>query len=133
MVRLDKKYLQTDFKGVATDDIVYTIVASDGQPKYGEVVLVSMPADSPPEGWDSSLIDDQRFTPTASFTQQDVNDGAVWYRHFGSSYDSDSFQFQVRANIVLHFPQTSEHGSGNDVIACSSCSHENQGLCWLFC
>lgn len=35
MVRLDKKYLQADFKGVATDDIVYTILPSDGQPKYG--------------------------------------------------------------------------------------------------
>ncbi|MEQ2200454.1 hypothetical protein XENOCAPTIV_029659, partial [Xenoophorus captivus] len=58
-----------------------------------------MPADSPPEGWDSSLIDDQRFTPTASFTQQDVNDGAVWYRHFGSSYNSDSFQFQVSSDV----------------------------------
>uniref|UniRef100_A0A0S7EJQ5 FRAS1 n=1 Tax=Poeciliopsis prolifica TaxID=188132 RepID=A0A0S7EJQ5_9TELE len=96
-VRLDKKYLQTDVKGVGSDDIVYTILASEGQPKYGEVVLVSMPADSPPEGWHPSLIDDQRFTPTASFTQQDVNDGTVWYRHFGSSYDSDSFRFQVRA------------------------------------
>uniref|UniRef100_A0A3Q2PFS0 Fraser extracellular matrix complex subunit 1 n=1 Tax=Fundulus heteroclitus TaxID=8078 RepID=A0A3Q2PFS0_FUNHE len=94
MVRLNKKHLQTDFKGVSADDIVYTILASDGQPKYGEVVLVSMPADGPPEGWDPSLIDDQRFTSTASFTQQDVNDGTVWYHHFGSSYDSDSFQFQ---------------------------------------
>lgn len=35
-VRLDKKYLQTDFKGVGSDDIVYTILASEGQPKYGE-------------------------------------------------------------------------------------------------
>ncbi|XP_032434237.1 extracellular matrix organizing protein FRAS1 isoform X1 [Xiphophorus hellerii] len=98
-VRLDKKYLQTDFKGVGSDDIVYTILASEGQPKYGEVVLVSMPADSPPEGWHPSLIDDQLFTPTASFTQQDVNDGTVWYRHFGSSYDSDSFQFQVSSDV----------------------------------
>lgn len=35
MVRLDKKYLQADYKGVSTDDIVYTIDASNGQPKYG--------------------------------------------------------------------------------------------------
>lgn len=35
MVRLDKKYLQANYKGVSSDDIVYTIVASDGQPKYG--------------------------------------------------------------------------------------------------
>ncbi|XP_069025425.1 extracellular matrix organizing protein FRAS1 isoform X2 [Embiotoca jacksoni] len=95
MVRLDKKYLQTDYKGVGSDDIVYTILASDGQPKYGEVVLVSMPADGPPEGWRPSLADDRGLTPTTSFTQQDVNDGAVWYRHFGSGSSSDSFQFQV--------------------------------------
>uniref|UniRef100_A0A3B3VXF3 Fraser extracellular matrix complex subunit 1 n=1 Tax=Poecilia latipinna TaxID=48699 RepID=A0A3B3VXF3_9TELE len=97
-VRLDKKYLQTDVKGVGADDIIYTILASEGQPKH-EVVLVSMPADSPPEGWHPSLMDDQLFTPTASFTQQDVNDGTVWYRHFGSSYDSDSFQFQVSSDV----------------------------------
>lgn len=35
MVRLDKKYLQADYKGVSTDDIVYTILASDSRPKYG--------------------------------------------------------------------------------------------------
>lgn len=35
MVRLDKKYLQTDYKGVSSDDVVYTIHAADGQPKYG--------------------------------------------------------------------------------------------------
>lgn len=35
MVRLDKKYLQVDYKGVSTDNILYTILASDGQPKYG--------------------------------------------------------------------------------------------------
>lgn len=61
----------------------------------GEVVLVSMPADSPPEGWRPSLADARHFTSTTSFTQQDVNDGTVWYRHFGSGYESDSFRFQV--------------------------------------
>ncbi|XP_010788510.1 extracellular matrix protein FRAS1-like, partial [Notothenia coriiceps] len=95
MVRLDKKYLQTDYKGVSSEDIVYTIVVSDGQPKYGEVVLVSMPADGPSEGWRPLLSDDRGFTATTSFTQQDVNDGTVWYRHFGSDSNSDSFLFQV--------------------------------------
>lgn len=37
MVRLDKKYLQVHYKGVSTEDIIYTILASDGQPKYGTV------------------------------------------------------------------------------------------------
>lgn len=39
MVRLDKKYLQTDFKGVSTDNIVYSILPSEGQPKYGTLTL----------------------------------------------------------------------------------------------
>ncbi|XP_037832589.1 extracellular matrix protein FRAS1 isoform X2 [Kryptolebias marmoratus] len=99
MVRLDKKYLQTDYKGFGADEILYTILGSDGQPKYGEVVLVSMPADGPPEGWRPSLADDQHFTSTTSFTQQDVDDGTVWYRHFGSGYESDSFRFQVSSEV----------------------------------
>ncbi|XP_029366253.1 extracellular matrix organizing protein FRAS1 isoform X2 [Echeneis naucrates] len=96
MVQLDKKYLKADYRGVSTEDIVYTILASDSrQPKYGEVVLVSMPADGPPEGWRPSLTDDRGFTSTTSFTQQDVDDGTVWYRHFGRDTNSDSFQFRV--------------------------------------
>ncbi|KAM9392081.1 extracellular matrix organizing protein FRAS1 [Pholidichthys leucotaenia] len=92
-VRLGQKSLQTDYKGA--DDVVYTILGFNGQPKHGEVVLVSMPADGPPEGWLPSLADERGFTSTSSFTQQDVNDGAVWYRHFGSDGHGDSFQFQV--------------------------------------
>lgn len=95
MVRLNKKYLQADYKGVSSDDVVYTLHTQDGHPKYGEVVLVAAPADAPPEGWRPSLVDDHGFTATTSFTQQDVDDGAVWYRHFGRGTDSDSFQFQV--------------------------------------
>lgn len=62
---------------------------------------MSMPADSPPGGWQPSLVDERGFTHTTSFTQQDVNDGAVWYRHFGSGHNSDSFQFQVRDDSSL--------------------------------
>ncbi|XP_034027090.1 extracellular matrix protein FRAS1 [Thalassophryne amazonica] len=95
MVLLSKKYLQADYKGVSTDNIVYNILASGGNPKYGEVILVSMPADGPVGGWRPSVSDDRSFTPTTTFTQQDVNDGTVWYRHFGTGPSSDSFQFQV--------------------------------------
>lgn len=35
MVRLDKKYLRADYKGVSADDVVYIIHTADGQPKYG--------------------------------------------------------------------------------------------------
>ncbi|CAK6982946.1 extracellular matrix protein FRAS1 isoform X3, partial [Scomber scombrus] len=54
-----------------------------------------MPSDGPVDGWRPLLSDDRGFTSTSSFTQQDVNDGTVWYRHFGTASDSDSFQFQV--------------------------------------
>ncbi|XP_076007225.1 extracellular matrix organizing protein FRAS1 [Genypterus blacodes] len=95
MVRLSKKHLQIDHKGVGADDIIYTILSSDANLKYGEVVLVSMPADGPAEGWRPILANDHGFTPTSSFTQQDINDGTVWYRHHGTGANSDSFQFQV--------------------------------------
>lgn len=42
MVRLDRKYLQTDFKGVGTDHIVYTILASDVPPKHGMISVASL-------------------------------------------------------------------------------------------
>lgn len=35
MVRLDKKYLRTDYGGVSSDHIVYTLQAAEGQPRYG--------------------------------------------------------------------------------------------------
>ncbi|XP_029574000.1 extracellular matrix organizing protein FRAS1 [Salmo trutta] len=96
MVQLGKRYLRTDYQG--DDQIVYTIVRSKESPKYGEVVLVPMPADGPVEGWQPSP-DDRSSTPTSSFTQQDVNEGTVWYKHFGTAGASgpqgDTFQFQV--------------------------------------
>ncbi|CAN9512669.1 unnamed protein product [Ophioblennius macclurei] len=95
IVRLDKKYLQTEYKEVSPDHVVYTILTPQGKPRHGEVVLMAMPADGPPDGWRTSLTDDRGFTATTSFTQQDVNDGSVWYRHFGADSSSDSFQFQV--------------------------------------
>ncbi|KAK2838085.1 hypothetical protein Q5P01_015297 [Channa striata] len=95
IVRLHQKNLHFDYKGVSTDNIVYTIPTADGQPKHGELVLMSMPADGPLEGSHPSLVDERGFTATTSFTQQDVDDGTVWYHHFGRSTSSDSFQFQV--------------------------------------
>ncbi|XP_074526804.1 extracellular matrix organizing protein FRAS1 [Halichoeres trimaculatus] len=96
MVRLDRKHLQTDLKGVSDEDIIYRIQISES--RQGEVVLASMPADGPADGWRPSLTDERGFTPTSSFTQQDVNDGSVWYRHFGRGTDTDSFLFQVSAD-----------------------------------
>ncbi|KAM8864960.1 extracellular matrix organizing protein FRAS1 isoform 2-T3 [Synchiropus picturatus] len=93
MVRLDRKHLNTEVIGVASEDVVYNLIPAQGRPRHGEVVLVPMPADGPAERW-RPLVSDS-FTSTTSFTQQDVNDGSVWYRHFGGAATSDSFQFKV--------------------------------------
>ncbi|CAB1319256.1 unnamed protein product [Coregonus sp. 'balchen'] len=98
MVQLGKRYLRAGYQGASDDQIVYTIVRSKGRPKHGEVVLVPMQADGPVEGWQPSP-DDRISTPTSSFTQQDVNEGTVWYKHFGiagaSGPQGETFQFQV--------------------------------------
>lgn len=61
----------------------------------GEVVLlVPTPADGPADSW-QLLPDGRAASPTTSFTQEDINEGIVWYRHSGSEIESDSFQFQV--------------------------------------
>ncbi|XP_061880359.1 extracellular matrix organizing protein FRAS1-like [Entelurus aequoreus] len=111
MVRLNRKYLRAHFLGVSADHVLYTILTSHAPPRYGEVVLVSMPADGPPEGWSPS--EERGYTSTTSFTQQDVDDGTVWYRHFGHGTTSDSFQFQVSSEappIVQTNTQTFQVG-----------------------
>lgn len=50
-MRLDKKYLQVHYKGVGTEDIVYTILASDGRPKYGTA------SPEPPRVWVTLCFD----------------------------------------------------------------------------
>lgn len=53
-----------------------------------------MPADSPAnEG--QHLPDGRTATPTSTFSQQDIDEGIVWYRHSGVPAQSDSFRFQV--------------------------------------
>ncbi|XP_034152338.1 extracellular matrix protein FRAS1 isoform X3 [Esox lucius] len=98
MVQLGKRYLRAEFKGASDDEIIYSIVPSNGSPKYGEVVLVPMPADGPVDSWQPSP-DDKSSTALSSFSQQDVNEGTVWYRHLGAAGVSgplaDTFQFQV--------------------------------------
>nr|XP_046204305.1 extracellular matrix organizing protein FRAS1-like [Oncorhynchus gorbuscha] len=81
MVQLGKRYLRTEYQGASDDQIIYTIVSSKGSPKYGEVLLVPMPATA---RW---KVGSPRPTtgvlpPTSSFTQQDVNEGTVWYKHW---------------------------------------------------
>lgn len=61
----------------------------------GEVVLLAnMPADNPADEG-QHLPDGRTATPTSTFTQQDINEGALWYRHSGVPAQGDSFSFQV--------------------------------------
>ncbi|KAG7278005.1 hypothetical protein CRUP_020321, partial [Coryphaenoides rupestris] len=92
----DSFLLQAELQGTTPGDIIYSIMPHDGQPKHGEVVLIPMPADGPADSWGpDSSSSFTSFTSTSSFTQQDVNDGAVWYRHFGDGTQRDAFHFQV--------------------------------------
>ena len=73
------------FPGVLTNCVAF----------LGEVVLVfNMPADGPADEG-QHLPDGRTATPTSTFTQQDINEGIVWYRHSGVPAQSDSFRFQV--------------------------------------
>uniref|UniRef100_A0A8C8RJR6 VWFC domain-containing protein n=1 Tax=Pelusios castaneus TaxID=367368 RepID=A0A8C8RJR6_9SAUR len=98
MVQITHRILRAEVPGSSDSEIIYKIIKD--QPRYGEVVLlVPMLAD---ESW-QRLPDGRAVTPTTSFTQQDVNEGIVWYRHFGSQTESDSFYFQVSSAVT---PQT---------------------------
>ncbi|XP_076856944.1 extracellular matrix organizing protein FRAS1 isoform X2 [Brachyhypopomus gauderio] len=100
-VQLSKKHLNAEYRGSSNSEILYTIQSDSGQPQHGELVLVPMPADDPEEDWqDSPLGRDP--TPTSTFTQQDVNEGTVWYRHYGGSIERDSFQFQVSSEAFAN-------------------------------
>ncbi|XP_046698206.1 extracellular matrix protein FRAS1 [Silurus meridionalis] len=102
MVQLSKKHLKAEYKGASDSEILYTIQSDKGQTQYGEIVLVSMAADGPVEAW-QAFPEGRDTTPTSSFTQRDVNEGTVWYRHYGRGTQRDSFQFQVSAEA---FPDT---------------------------
>ncbi|XP_063314780.1 extracellular matrix organizing protein FRAS1 [Pelobates fuscus] len=94
MLQISNRLLQTKAVSVTDSNIIYTITRE--HPRFGEVVLlVPMPADGPAESW-KRLPDGRLATPTSSFTQEDINEGLVWYRHLGSqAQERDSFSFQV--------------------------------------
>lgn len=69
----------------------------------GEVVLlVDTPADSPAEEG-QPLPDGRAAAPTSTFTQHDINEGIVWYRHSGAPAQSDSFLVQVPSRLTDTF------------------------------
>ncbi|KAM6269950.1 LOW QUALITY PROTEIN: extracellular matrix organizing protein FRAS1 [Porphyrio hochstetteri] len=102
MLQLSRTILHAELPGARDSEITYSILQD--QPRHGEVVLlVPMPADGPADSW-QRLPDGRAASPTTSFTQQDINEGVVWYRHSGAEVESDSFQFQVSSSAS---PQTS--------------------------
>ncbi|XP_045713824.1 extracellular matrix organizing protein FRAS1 isoform X5 [Phyllostomus hastatus] len=99
MLQFTNRILQAEAPGASASEIIYKI--TQDHPHFGEVVLlVNMPADSPTEG--QPLPDGRTATPTSTFTQQDINDGVVWYRHSGVPAQSDSFRFQVSSAADAH-------------------------------
>uniref|UniRef100_A0A8C9Q481 Extracellular matrix organizing protein FRAS1 n=1 Tax=Spermophilus dauricus TaxID=99837 RepID=A0A8C9Q481_SPEDA len=93
MLQITNRILQAEAPGANAEDIIYKI--TQDHPQFGEVVLlVNMPADSPADQG-QHLPDGRTATPTSTFTQQDINEGIVWYRHSGAPTQSDSFHFQV--------------------------------------
>uniref|UniRef100_A0A803XZT8 Calx-beta domain-containing protein n=1 Tax=Meleagris gallopavo TaxID=9103 RepID=A0A803XZT8_MELGA len=96
MLQISKTILHAEVPGARDSEITYNI---KDQPRHGEVVLlVPMPADGPAESW-QLLPDGRAASPTTSFTQQDINNGIVWYRHSGTQVESDSFHFQVSSSV----------------------------------
>ncbi|KAM5339144.1 extracellular matrix organizing protein FRAS1 [Glossophaga mutica] len=99
MLQFTNRILQAEAPGASASEIIYKI--TQDHPQFGEVVLLAnMPADSPTEG--QHLPDGRTATPTSTFTQQDINDGIVWYRHSGVPAQSDSFRFQVSSATDAH-------------------------------
>nr|XP_023408991.1 extracellular matrix protein FRAS1 [Loxodonta africana] len=93
MLQITNRILQAEAPGVSASEIIYKI--TQDHPQFGDVVLlVNMPADSPADEG-QHLPDGRTATPTSTFTQQDINEGIIWYRHSGAPAQSDSFRFQV--------------------------------------
>ncbi|KAL6048030.1 hypothetical protein STEG23_036151, partial [Scotinomys teguina] len=135
MLKITNRILQAQAPGVRAEDIVYKITHDN--PEFGEVVfLMNLPADSPasPAEEGQHLPDGRMATPTSTFTQQDINDGIVWYRHLGAPTQSDSFHFQARENgLTAIQPHSlsfvnSESPRGKIIYNITVPLHPNQGL-----
>nr|XP_044999992.1 extracellular matrix organizing protein FRAS1 isoform X2 [Jaculus jaculus] len=93
MLQITNRILRAEAPGARSEDIIYKI--AHGHPQFGELVLLmNMPADSPAEEG-HHLPDGRTASPTSTFTQQDIDEGILWYRHFGASAQSDPIHFQV--------------------------------------
>ncbi|XP_045392852.1 extracellular matrix organizing protein FRAS1 isoform X1 [Lemur catta] len=93
MLQITDRILQAEAPGASAEDIVYKI--TQDHPKFGELVLLGNPPADGPADEGQHLSDGRTATPVSTFTQRDVDQGAVWYRHSGAPTQSDSFRFQV--------------------------------------
>ncbi|XP_059502133.1 extracellular matrix protein FRAS1 isoform X2 [Stegostoma tigrinum] len=95
LLQITNRLLQATDKDASDSEIIFNLIQEKETPKFGDVILlVPMPADGPADGW-QRLPDGKTATVTNSFTQQDLNDGIVWYQHSGVTSAEDSFRFQV--------------------------------------
>ncbi|XP_078258376.1 extracellular matrix organizing protein FRAS1 isoform X5 [Rhinoraja longicauda] len=95
LLKITNKLLKAEDKDANDSEIVFNLIDAKETPKYGDVILlVPMSADDPADGW-QRLPDGKTATAINSFTQQDLNDGVVWYQHSGVISTEDSFKFQV--------------------------------------
>ncbi|KAL4617481.1 extracellular matrix protein FRAS1-like [Arapaima gigas] len=98
MTQFTKYHLKAEFKGSSNSQILYSIVPSNENPRYGEVLLLLPHSVSgPPHG--KQHLPNRRAATAAmvitSFTQRDIDEGHVWYWHSGPGAENDEVQFQV--------------------------------------
>uniref|UniRef100_A0A6I8NJC9 Fraser extracellular matrix complex subunit 1 n=1 Tax=Ornithorhynchus anatinus TaxID=9258 RepID=A0A6I8NJC9_ORNAN len=109
LLPITRQILRAEAPGARPSEIVY-VVARD-QPELGEVVLLpTLPADGPADGEQPSSGEGAPI-PTATFTQQDIDDGSVWYRLSGTPAQAqqDSFRFEVSSPAGLPQSHTESH------------------------
>ncbi|XP_062899606.1 extracellular matrix protein FRAS1 isoform X1 [Mobula hypostoma] len=98
LLKITNRLLKAEDQDANDSEIIFNLVDAKESPKYGDIILMlPMPADGPADGW-QRLPDVKMATVTNSFTQQDLNDGMVWYQHSGIASTEDSFTFQVSDN-----------------------------------
>ncbi|KAJ8404524.1 hypothetical protein AAFF_G00337910 [Aldrovandia affinis] len=95
VVRISQKHLRSECRDSRESHILYTIGPSQKNPIYGKVVLLApMLAKRYADEW-QRMPNRRTGRPAKSFTQQDINEGLVWYQHAGIGTERDTFQFQV--------------------------------------
>ncbi|XP_023676521.2 extracellular matrix organizing protein FRAS1 isoform X1 [Paramormyrops kingsleyae] len=95
MAQITSAHLGVKNKTSSDLKTLYTVVPSKERPRYGKLVLlVPMPADGPADGW-QQLPDGRASLSTTSFSQRDVDVGAVWYQRFARGAQRDGFDLWV--------------------------------------